>query len=79
MTARTGQVRQDNRDGTTMLVERGHLGHDIWDRNTQTRHLGRTVVTGQSQQVGLTGSLDAVSLERTEMTGLPGHDSGVGG
>ncbi len=34
-------------------------------------------MTGQSQQVGLTGSLDAVSLERTEMTGLPGHDSGV--
>ncbi len=86
MTARTGQLRQDNRDGTTMAVERGymgqdiqlrqgnqdgttmpvergHLGHDIWDRNTPTRQLGqdiweRTVGTGQSQQVGPTGSLD---------------------
>jgi hypothetical protein len=29
MTARTGQLRKDNRDGTTMVVERGYLGQDI--------------------------------------------------
>jgi hypothetical protein len=46
-----------------MPVERGHLGQD---------HLIKTAGTGQSLQAGPTGS-----LERTEMTGLPGHDSGV--
>jgi hypothetical protein len=60
-----------------MPVERGHPGHDIWDRNTRTRQLGqdiweRTIRTGQSQQ-----DSGQVSWERTEMTGLPGHDSGV--
>jgi hypothetical protein len=29
MTARTGQLRQDNRDGTTTVVKRGYLGQGI--------------------------------------------------
>jgi hypothetical protein len=29
MTARTGQLRQDNGDGTTMVIERVYLGQDI--------------------------------------------------
>jgi hypothetical protein len=47
------------------------LREDTWDRTTQTE---------QSRQVRPTGSLEQpgpVSLERTEMTGLPRHDSDV--
>jgi hypothetical protein len=65
------QLRQGNRDGTTVPVEKGHLGQD---------HSDRIAGTGQSRQVGPTGSLEQpgqVSLERAEMTGLPGHDSDV--
>jgi hypothetical protein len=41
----------------------GHLGKDNWDR---------TVSTGRPEmQPG------QVSLKRTEMTGLPGHNRGV--
>ncbi len=86
MTTRIGQLRQDNRDGTTTVVERGYLGQDIQLRQgnqngtivpVETGQLGqdirvRTVSIGRpDRQPGL------VSLERTEMTGLPGHDSGV--
>ncbi len=33
MTARTGQLREDSRDGTTMAVERGYLGQDFEPRH----------------------------------------------
>jgi hypothetical protein len=65
------------RDGTTVPVERGHLEQNIRDRTTLTGPLGqdiqdRTVSKGQpDKQPG------QLSQERTEMTGLPGHDSGV--
>ncbi len=46
----------------------GHPGIDNWDK---------TVGTGHSQQLGPTGQPEQVNLERTEMTGLLGHGSGV--
>jgi hypothetical protein len=66
------QIRQGNQDGTTVPVERGHLGHDIWDKTTQTRQLGQDSLTGRTdRQPG------QVRLDKTEMTGLPRHNSGV--
>jgi hypothetical protein len=75
-------------DGTTMAVERGQniwnmtsgtgsLGQDNWDRTSRTGQLGqdswdRTALTGRPD-----GRPGQVSLERTEMTELPGNDSGV--
>jgi hypothetical protein len=50
----------------------GPLGQDNWDRTSGKGQSDRTVSTGwPDRQPG------QVSLERTEMTGLPGHDSGV--
>jgi hypothetical protein len=46
----------------------GHLGQNRSDR---------TVGTNQSGQIGLTGHPGWVSLDRTERTRLPGHDSGI--
>ncbi len=49
MTARTGQLRQDKGDGTTVAGQSGyveHWGQDLYDR---------TAGTGQSRQVSLTG------------------------
>ncbi len=37
------QLRQENGDGTTMPIERGHLEHDIWDRITQTGEPGQDI------------------------------------
>jgi hypothetical protein len=75
------QLRKGNQDGTTVPVERGHLGGDIWDRTTRTVQLGQDSRTGQLDRTVLTGrphrQPGQVSLERTEITGLPGHDSGV--
>jgi hypothetical protein len=49
-------------------VDRGHLGPN---------HSDGTAGKGQSGQVSLTGHPRWVSLDRTERTGLPGHDSGI--
>ncbi len=53
----------------------GQLAEDIWDRTPQTEQRDRTAGTGQSRQASLTGHPGWVSLDRTERTGLPGHDS----
>jgi hypothetical protein len=45
MTTRTGELRQVNRDRTTIAVEIGHLGQDNF-----TGELDRTARTGQSGQ-----------------------------
>ncbi len=42
-------------------------------------HSDRTARTGQSGQVSLTGHPGWVSLDRTERTGLPGHDRVIKG
>jgi hypothetical protein len=52
------------------------------NKTASTGHPGmanrdKTVGTGHSPQLGPTGQPEQVNLERTEMTGLPGHDSGV--
>jgi hypothetical protein len=61
MTARTRQLRQDNRDGKTMAAERGYLGQDI-----QLRQGNRdgTAMAGQSRYS---------SWDRTTETGQPGQ------
>jgi hypothetical protein len=74
-----GHLEHDIWDRITRL---GELGQDIWDRNVRTGHLrqerqDRTVWTGQFWQVRPTGQPGQVSREKTEMTGLPGNDSGV--
>ncbi len=62
------------------------MGHDIWDRNTRTGQLGldirdRTARKDSRDRTVLTSWLDRqpgqVSLEGTEMTELPGYDTGV--
>jgi hypothetical protein len=71
------QLRQGNWDRTIVPIERGHLGQDHSNKTAGTGHLGQdsqdsTVSKGwPDRQPG------QVSLEKTEMTGLPGHDSDV--
>jgi hypothetical protein len=74
MTTRTGRLGQDNRVGTTVAVEIGHLGQDHSDRTSGTGHPGqdsryRTAGTGQSGQDSLH------SLDRTVWTDWPGQVS----
>jgi hypothetical protein len=61
MTARIRQLRQDNWEGSTTVVERGYLGQDF--QLSQGNQDGTTMPVerghlGQSQQVGPTDSLD---------------------
>jgi hypothetical protein len=44
MTARTGQLRQNNRDGTTAAVESGHLGQDSQDRTAEKGQSGQASI-----------------------------------
>ncbi len=74
MTARTGRLGQDNRVGTTVAVEIGHLGKDHSDRKAGTGQPGqdsryRTSGTGQSGQDSLH------SWDRNVCTGWPGQVS----
>jgi hypothetical protein len=69
MTARTGQLRQDNHGGTTTAVERGYLGQEFQLRQgnrdgttmpAERGHLGhdiwdRTTQTGQMRGTSRTG------------------------
>jgi hypothetical protein len=64
-----------------MPVERGNLGNDLGQD-----HSDRTGGTGYQRQDSRDGTVSTgrpdrqpgqVSLERTEMKGLPGHDHGV--
>jgi hypothetical protein len=63
--AGTGQLGLNSRERTAGT---GQPGQESWDR---------IVSTGHSRQVGLTSQPGQVSLERTEMTELQGHDYSV--
>ncbi len=75
---RTGQLGQDKRDQTTLA---GQSWQSSWNMTSWTwQWLWQwdwTDRTGQSGQIGLTGQPGRVHLDRTERTGLPGHDSGI--
>jgi hypothetical protein len=52
MTARTRQLRQDNRDGKTMAAERGYLGQDIQLRQGNRDGTTMPVERGQMVRTG---------------------------
>jgi hypothetical protein len=54
----------------------GHLGHNILDRTTRKGQLGQDSRDGTVSTDWPTGQPGQVSLERTEMEGLPGNESG---
>jgi hypothetical protein len=71
MTARTGQLRQDNQDGKTMAVEREYLGHDIQLRQDNQDRILRASLGRKS---GTTGQLGQDSWDKTVLTDEPGND-----
>jgi hypothetical protein len=75
MTARTGQIRQDNLDGTTTVVERGYLDRTpSQDRATgmeQPRQFREHILDMTSES----GPLGQDSWDRTSGTGQSGQDS----
>ncbi len=61
--AGTRQLRRNNSDGTSVTE---FSEHDTWEKTTET---------GQPRLFGLDNSAWQVTLDMTERTGRPGHDS----
>jgi hypothetical protein len=72
MTARAGQLRQDNGDGTTMAGQSGYVEH--WGQDQFDRTAGKD----QSRQVSLTGEpgqTERTSQDNTATTGQHHQES----